>query len=641
MVQRPNFVGQQFGNYRLLRLLGTGGFAEVYLGEHIDLGTQAAIKVLHTQLGPTDIDAFRTEARTIAHLIHPHIIRVLDFNTADSTPFLVMDYAVGGTMRQRYPRGTIIPLATIVSSVQQVAEALQYAHDEKLIHRDIKPENILLDQRSNVLLSDFGIALVAQSSRYQSTQEVIGTATYMSPEQIQGKPRPASDQYSMGVVVYEWLSGTRPFEGSLTELWSQHMFAPPPPLRERVPTVSPEVDQVIMTALQKDPKQRFGSIRAFATALQQASEVELTKTIISPRLQTDKTLPASQSGQLQPVVSPHLQTNHVPPTRSSNNTTPQGSQKWVFKTRGPVTSSPTVVNGVVYFGSHDHRLYALDAVSGEGKRASRTNDKVFTSPAVANGIVYFGSHDRNLYAVDADSGQLKWSFCTGKRVDSSPTVANGTVYFGSHDRNLYALDAGSGRKLWSFSTRGAVRSSPTVMNGIVYFGSDDHNLYALDATSGQKIWYVSTGDEVCSSPTVVNNVIYFGSYDGYLYAINAASGQEIWSFRAIGLVYSSPTVINNVVYFGSGGHSLYALDAISGLKKWSFSTRGAVRSSPAVMNSIVYFGSDDHNLYALNATSGQKIWSFQTGDKVQSSPAAQSGVVYIGSDDGNLYAILA
>jgi serine/threonine protein kinase len=272
MVQHPDLAGQRFGSYRLLRLLGAGGFAQVYLGEHIDLGTQAAIKVLHTQMNPTDIDTFRKEARTIAGLRHPHIIRVLDFSAVGSTPFLVMDYAAGGTMRERYPKGSIVPLPIIVSYIQQIADALQYAHDQKLIHRDIKPENILLDQRHNVLLSDFGIALVAQSSRNQSTQDVTGTASYMSPEQIQGKPRPASDQYSLGIVVYEWLSGTRPFEGAFTELLSQHMFAPPPPLHEKVPTISLEVEHVVTTALAKDPKQRFGSIRAFATTLRQASE---------------------------------------------------------------------------------------------------------------------------------------------------------------------------------------------------------------------------------------------------------------------------------------------------------------------------------------------------------------------------------
>src|SRR5690348_3997553 len=128
MVQRPE---QQIGCYRLLHLIGTGGFAEVYLGEHIHLGTQAAIKVLHTRLTPTDINTFRAEARTIAGLRHTNIIRVLDFNVIGSTPFLVMDYAAGGTMRERYRRGTIVPLSIVMPYIQQVADALQYAHDQK------------------------------------------------------------------------------------------------------------------------------------------------------------------------------------------------------------------------------------------------------------------------------------------------------------------------------------------------------------------------------------------------------------------------------------------------------------------------------------------------------------------------------
>src|SRR5207248_9315958 len=115
------------------------------------------------------------------------------------------------TLRQRHPKGTSLPLTTTTSHVKQDADALQYAHDKKLIHRDVKPENMLLGYYNEVLLGDFGIALVAQSSRYQGTQEVAGTVAYMSPEQIQGKARPASDQYALGIVVYEWLSGDRPF----------------------------------------------------------------------------------------------------------------------------------------------------------------------------------------------------------------------------------------------------------------------------------------------------------------------------------------------------------------------------------------------------------------------------------------------
>ena len=263
-------VGQQLGNYQLIRLLGEGGFAEVYLGEHIHLGTQAAIKVLHTQLTSDDMDKFRTEARTIARLIHPHIVRVLEFGVEGKTPFLVMDYAPNGTLRQRHPKGVALPLPLIVDYVKQVADALQYAHDEKLIHRDIKPENMWLGRRDEILLSDFGIALVAQSSRYQSAQEMAGTMAYMAPEQIYGSPLPASDQYGLAVMVYEWLCGQPPFHGSELQVYSQQVSTAPPRLRDHVPSISRAVERVVLKALSKDPQQRFAHVQEFAAALKQA-----------------------------------------------------------------------------------------------------------------------------------------------------------------------------------------------------------------------------------------------------------------------------------------------------------------------------------------------------------------------------------
>src|SRR5438128_1839668 len=157
-------IGQQLGNYRLIRLLGQGSFAEVYLGEHVHLKTQAAIKVLHTSLEEGEVERFLREAQTVARLNHPHIVRVFDFDVEAHTPFLVMDYLPNGNVRQSYMKGTPLPLPTIVYYVKQVASALQYAHDQNLIHRDIKPENMLLDQGNQVVLSDFGIALMNQSS---------------------------------------------------------------------------------------------------------------------------------------------------------------------------------------------------------------------------------------------------------------------------------------------------------------------------------------------------------------------------------------------------------------------------------------------------------------------------------------------
>src|SRR5437899_3283087 len=152
-----NLVGQQLGNYRMIRLLGQGGFADVYLGEHIHLNTMAAIKVLQTRLTGSDIDQFRVEARFIAHLKHPHIVSVLDFGVENNLPFLVMEYAQNGTLRQRHPKNTLVSYDLILSYVNDIASALQYAHNQKIIHRDIKPENMLVNSRNDVFLSDFGL----------------------------------------------------------------------------------------------------------------------------------------------------------------------------------------------------------------------------------------------------------------------------------------------------------------------------------------------------------------------------------------------------------------------------------------------------------------------------------------------------
>lgn len=267
-------IGQHFGNYRLLRLLGKGGFAEVYLGEHRHLGTQAAIKVLQAHLGSqADVESFRREAQTIAGLNHPHIMRVLDFDVEQGVPFLVMEYAPFGSLRTHHPRGQPLPLSLILLYMQQVASALQYAHQHKLVHRDVKPDNMLLRDERTVILSDFGIVTIAHSTTSLDTEGGgAGTPGYMAPEQMHGAPRPASDQYALGITLYEWISGHLPFRGTLLEMAMQHAMKPPPSLVQQVPTLSPQIEQVVFKALAKEPQKRYPTIQAFATAFAQAAE---------------------------------------------------------------------------------------------------------------------------------------------------------------------------------------------------------------------------------------------------------------------------------------------------------------------------------------------------------------------------------
>ena len=175
--------------------------------------------------------------------------------------------------------------------------------------------------------------------------------------------------------------------------------------------------------------------------------------------------------------------------------TPEPTKKWFYRTGDYITSSPTVANGIVYVGSEDHNLYALDAASGRKHWSYETGGNIsFSSPTAVKGIVYVGSEDHSLYALDAASGHKQWSYQTQGFINSSPTVVKGIVYVGSTDGSLYALDAASGRKRWSYQTGnhptgGSITSSPTVANDIVYVGTiADYSLYALDAASGRKHW---------------------------------------------------------------------------------------------------------------------------------------------------------
>ncbi len=307
-----DLVGEQIGNYRLLRLLGKGGYANVYLGEHIYQKTRVAIKLFHRNVSDADLEEILTEARTIARLEHPRIIRIFECNVENEYPYLAMGYAPQGSLRQRHPRGTRLPCSLVASYVEQIAAALQYAHEHRLVHRDVKPENMLVGEDGQLLLSDFGLVTFARTTGNQTTGDMRGTVAYMAPEQLHGKPRTKSDQYSLAIVAYEWLCGQRPFGGAFAEIASQHILAAPPSLREQVPDLPPAVEQVIFKALAKHPANRFENITLFAQALQQAS--------LTPASAVSSPTPAQSvaSQTLTPPDPSHISSDllpSVPPAR--------------------------------------------------------------------------------------------------------------------------------------------------------------------------------------------------------------------------------------------------------------------------------------------------------------------------------------
>ena len=472
-----DLLGHQLGNYRLIRVLGHGGFADVYLGEHIHLNTLAAIKVLDARLSADEITQFRNEARTIARLEHPHIVRVLDFGVEDRLPFLVMSYAPNGTLRQRHPKGTRLTAGEILPYIAQVADALQYAHNEKLIHRDVKPENMLLDRNNQILLSDFGLAMASYSSSQESPHDVAGTIAYMAPEQTRGKPRPASDQYALGIVAYEWLCGTRPFNGSYQEIAVQQILNPPQALHEHEPAIPPALETVVLKALAKDPLQRFACIRDFADAFEQGCQGS------HPGIEYPQPALSADSRSSQPaVITPH-QENSFSTDRSPN--TMIYAVAWSADRRH------------IASGGHDRTVHVWDATTGVTSFIYRGHAAGVTAIAWSPDGHYMASAslDKTVQVWNVDTGQKISSYqghsgmiyavaCSpdGKRIAST----NG----GSTDASVHIWDTLTGEQVLTY--RGHTYWTRAVA------WSPDGKLIASGSLREVQVWDTTGGSKVSS-----------------------------------------------------------------------------------------------------------------------------------------------
>ncbi|MFD9958659.1 PQQ-binding-like beta-propeller repeat protein [Amycolatopsis sp. NPDC058986] len=325
-----------------------------------------------------------------------------------------------------------------------------------------------------------------------------------------------------------------------------------------------------------------------------------------------------------------------------------GPRPWFFQTGGELYSSPAVDGGVVFVGSTDRSLYAVDLATGTQRWRYIAGGPITSSPAVANGVVYVGCNDGNVHAVDAATGGKRWTFATDAVIHSSPAFAAGTVFVGSRDHNVYAIDAATGEQRWKFTGGDWFNSSPTVAaasnsdSGTVYIGCRDHNVYALDAATGTRRWNYTTTLTVDCSAAVSGTTVWIGSDDQSLYALDARTGKWIWQFRAEGGIVSSPALDGDVVYVGSDDKHLYAVSASTGRPNWRYPTGNGIRSSPAVEGETVYVGSRDRGLHAVDTMTGQARWTYLTRGPIDdSSPVLASGYVLVGSLDHRLYAVRA
>jgi len=329
------------------------------------------------------------------------------------------------------------------------------------------------------------------------------------------------------------------------------------------------------------------------------------------------------------------------------------------KQGGSVATTPVISNGILFFGSHDTYLYAIDALDATLKWKFKTNGPIIAYLIVADERVYFRSLDNYLYTLSLD-GALVWKSRVINNEGGCFALVDGVLYAGGgkDDCKMHAISAKDGTPMWEYRTGGIVSCMPAVVNDTIFFGSADGYIYAL-SKDGQLKWKFRTSDGVdCGSAVcdahgnevwsvrnaknemavISDGVLYTGSWDNHVYALTL-DGKELWRYRTNGpIFFSGPTVYRNTLYIGSMDGYLYALDAATGALKWKFRTNMAIGADPIIHNDVIYIGSLDNHLYAVSLE-GKELWKFRTGGFIVLAAAVCGDKIYFGSWDGYLYSL--
>jgi len=320
---------------------------------------------------------------------------------------------------------------------------------------------------------------------------------------------------------------------------------------------------------------------------------------------------------------------------------------WSFKTANDIKSSAVSGSGLVFIGSNDGYVYALELETGSKKWQYNTEDDIEAAPLFVDEMIYIGSVGGNFYAINALNGKLIWKFETGGQIHGSANwvqpsgSSTKSVMVGSYDNLMYSFDALSGKLQWTYETEYFINGSPATDGENVIFGGCDEGVHIVSVADGQKKGEVEAGAYIAGSAAISGNRAYIGHYGDKLICIDLSAQKTLWEYgneKKGGAFFSSPAVNDHVVIIGSRDRFVHCVNRENGELIWKFRTRDDVDSSPVICGNRVVVGSSDGRIYILDLNDGSKKWSYEIGAAITGSPAVTAGKIIIGADDGTVYA---
>jgi outer membrane protein assembly factor BamB len=313
---------------------------------------------------------------------------------------------------------------------------------------------------------------------------------------------------------------------------------------------------------------------------------------------------------------------------------------WSFVTRASIESTAAIIDQVVYVGSTDSSLYAIDLYSGKLKWEYDAQAAIKSSPLVFEGGIFFGDEAGKFHCLGAADGSHRWTFAAEDAIVSSATVSGDRLLFGSYDQRLYCIDRHTGAEIWRFETEGYVHASCPVIDGTVLVAGCDGLLRVLDTQTGGQLKQITLGSYAAASPAVQGGFAYLGTFGDEFVALDLAAGEVAWRYREVDRrfpFYASAAALPDRIVVAGRDKFVRALHPKTGKRLWNFAAGSKVDSSPVVVSGRVYFGTTGGTLFGLDLSSGQERWRFASGSPIVASPAVAADRLVIGAEDGHLY----